>query len=123
MVDVPDLSGLVVRHTSHRASERMGPWVEEAIHAAAVGEDVVWEGQLMPTPDGGAAWGVFVWMKGAVLGTFAQGSFMIHDPIGMTEERTKATVAEFMRQLKEARSQQLEEQTPKGHRNGLGLIT
>lgn len=93
----------------HRITEIIAPWIDAAIDASARGDKVMWESNLLPTQDGGAVFVVFVWMPAAVIGQQMQGSFAVNDPLSATAESITETVAEFLRQMGEARSQALAE--------------
>lgn len=68
----------------HQVSEKIGPWVNDAITKHALGEKVMWEPQLMPGGQGEAMLVCFFWMPGSVIGSTAQGSFAILDPMHIT---------------------------------------
>lgn len=109
----------------HGLTERIGPWINAAIDNHAQGEKVGWETGLLPGPNGEALFTVFLWFPGAVLGTSLNGSFQIADPMGLTEDELDKIMVEFLRQLREARSQQIEKrsgQSTNGHSPRSGLI-
>ena len=93
----------------HQVSEKIGPFVNDAIEKHRGGEKILWEPGLMPGPNGEALVICFFWMPGAVLGTIAQGSFAIHDPLNFTAKDADEVVAQFFREMRAARSGQLAE--------------
>jgi uncharacterized protein YbjQ (UPF0145 family) len=97
---------LPVLNPSHRISAKVGPWIDQGFDKYLPGENVVWESGLLPTPNG-LTYAVVVWMPSLVMGEFVQGSFVLHDPVNETAEQMDRTIAEFVRQMKEARSQAL----------------
>lgn len=99
---------------SFRLSDRLTTLVNEAIRTHGQGEDIVWEGTLMPTPDGGAQYVLFFWMKGAVLGSLAQGSFAVPNPMDLEADQFDDVFRQFVEQLRQARSAQIAQGAPQG---------
>lgn len=91
----------------YQITEKVGPWINDAITEHGQGEDISWEHSLMPGPDGQPNLMCVFWLPGAVVGTFVAGSVMFHTPPGLTAKEVNETVAEFLRQMREARSQQI----------------
>ena len=114
----------------YQVSEKIGPLINDAIHRHAGGEKILWEPSLMPGPNGEALVVCFFWMPGAVLGTIAQGSFAIHDPLNFGKKDAEDVVSSFFREMREARSGQISEAAPtqppeqvlRGQQRASGLI-
>lgn len=108
---------------SHRISTRVGPWIDQGFDKHLPGEKVAWEAGLLPTPNG-LQFVVVVWLPSLVMGEFVQGSFALHDPISLDAGQMDRTLAEFVRQMKEARSKALEEAKgeTQGQQQGGSLI-
>lgn len=97
----------------HRISDIITPWVDQALVEICNGEKIVWEGAIMPNPqDGSASFGLLFWLPGAVLGSNVQGSCLLSDPLSLDREGVKEVVVEMIRQLREARSQQVDGANP-----------
>lgn len=102
----------------YQIEEKVGPWINDAIAKHGRGENILWGMNLMPGQQGEAMAVCFFWVPGAVLGSVVQGSFAIKDPLHITEDEIEETVAEFLRQIREARSQQIEQESPQRPING-----
>lgn len=96
----------------HQVSEKIGPMVNDAITKHAGEEKILWEPQLMPGQQGEAMVVCFFWMPGANLGSTMQGSFAITDPIRVTAAEVDQTVADFLREMRTARGDQIAAQAP-----------
>lgn len=96
----------------YQITEKVGPWINDAIKEHGQGEDIAWEPALMPAKDGGALFTCFFWLPGALAGTVALGSFVIVNPLAVTEKEVNDTVRDFLGALREARSRDLAAQTP-----------
>lgn len=91
---------------NYSLTAKIGPWIDDALHRHGQGENIAWEAALLPTPEGQAAFTVFVWFPGAILGTSLTGSFQVGDPLNFTSEQVDAVISDFLEQLRQARSAQ-----------------
>lgn len=98
----------------YRVVDKVAPALNAAIKKHGNDEKIAWESGIVPAPDGSAAVAIIFWLPGAVLGTYTQGSFTLADPVNIDPASIEQTVAEFLRQLREARSQQLAKDAPQG---------
>lgn len=92
----------------HQASEKIGPWINEAIDRHWDGSPVLWEAGLAPNKGSAALCCVF-WIPGTTLGTVQQGSFLIHNPLGATKADIDKTVADFLAHMRAAQAEDLAE--------------
>lgn len=90
----------------HQVSEKIGPWVNEAIDRHHDGSPILWEPGLVPQ-GGGVVVACVFWFPGTTLGTVQQGSFAIANPLAITKEEVDATVADFLRAMREAQGREL----------------
>lgn len=91
-------------------TEKVGYWIDAAIEEHGQGENILWETSMMPGPNQEPMVIVFLWFPGAVLGTTLNGSFPISDPLNITKPDMIEMMSEFLRQMREARSQILAQQ-------------
>lgn len=106
-------------------SEKVGYWVDEGIDLHGQGENILWESGLLAGPHSEPVFTVFIWFPGAVLSTTLNGSFQIPDPLGVTKKDVLDMMAEFLRQMREARSQQVAAQPltpPRGSQTPSGIL-
>jgi hypothetical protein len=99
---------------THHIDGIVGPMLDASLDKHAGTDEVLWQGQLMPSPQnrGEALYVVFFWVKGHVLGTVVQGSFAIQNPLDINAEDIDEIVADFLRQMREARSADVASQMP-----------
>jgi hypothetical protein len=95
----------------HRISTTIEPFVDAALNDHALGEDVLWEGSIQPAPDGTAVFVLCFWLPDVVLGRLLQGSFAIQNPTKIEADEITDVVHDFLRQMHEARSQNLAKET------------
>lgn len=96
----------------YQANEKIGPWVNDSIARHGQDENILWEPSLMPGQQGEAILICFFWMPGAAIGSTMQGSFAIHDPLGITDAEIDEVVADFLRQMRDARTEEIVKNTP-----------
>jgi hypothetical protein len=96
----------------HNITDRITPWIDAAIDEHGLGENILWEGTLLPGADGQPLYTIVVWMPGALLGTVSMGSFQVPDILNFSEEATTEMITEFLRAMREARSQQIAQSAP-----------
>lgn len=94
---------------------QIAPWIDSAL--AEHDEPVLWEGQLMPVPPAPGEqpeprYVVFVWFPGHLVDTTLNGSFMLENPLTVTEAGIKETITNMLRALREARSQMVAAEAP-----------
>lgn len=93
----------------HKIDEVVGPWIDAAIDKHALGEKVVWESALLVGQHQEPIFTVFVWVKGAVLGTCINGSFQVVDPLSVEEAWIDGIMSRFLEELRQARSAQVQQ--------------
>lgn len=96
----------------HNVGLMLAPWIDAAIDKHGGGENIRWESALMPmqeAPDQPPVpvIVVFVWFPGALINMVINGSFQIRNVLSINEEEIDGLMVEFLRQMREARSQQL----------------
>lgn len=103
----------------HQVSEKIGPWVNEAIDRHHDGSPILWEPGLVPK-SGGVVVACVFWFPGTTLGTVQQGSFAITNPLTVSKDEIDQTVEDFLRAMREAQGRELDDtvaaqpQTPSG---------
>lgn len=100
---------------SHNITENLSPMMTHAIgqHIPYVSEEsrrTRWEAALMPDKDGRPQYTVFVWMPGSSEGTVINGSFVLRDPIHITQDELVEVMGEFLGKMREARDQEARKQ-------------
>jgi hypothetical protein len=94
--------------SNRRVTDRVAPFVEEALDRFGQGEDISWEAVLAPNDQGAMSLVLVFWMPGAVLGSRMVGSAAVqNDPSTITQEATVETVRRFLDEMRTARSTQV----------------
>lgn len=108
---------------TNRIGDKIAPWVDEAITRHGQGEQIAWELALLPGPQGQPMPVLMFWVKGALLGSVVNGSIGLHDPLAIGHDDLVEAVRQFLEQMRQARSEQLQQQAPASpHLNGSGLL-
>lgn len=104
-----------------RLTARIDQWAAPIFDAAP--EDVCWETQLLPMPDGTPGVCIFVWMPSAVMNQKLVGSVMLNPAtISANQKEVEVVAKGILEQLREKRSEELSGLS-NGHRGGSsGLI-
>jgi hypothetical protein len=92
---------------SHRLTDRIAPWIDQAVDAHAGGDQVSFEMSLHQIPNGGFGLAVVLFMPGAVLGSIIHSVSIVGHPLGMTEEEAGGMVRSMIENLRMERSKQL----------------
>lgn len=91
-------------------TEKVGYWIDAAIEEHGQGENILWEAIVMSGPQQEPLFTVFLWFPGALMGTTLNASFQLTDPLHIEKKDISEMMAEFLRHLREARSQILAQQ-------------
>ena len=111
-----DLTSLITSKQTN-LSRMIEPWVNEALDQHANGERVMWDIGLIPMQSHPGAppeptTVMVMWVPGAVLDSVITGHCPLPNPLALDEQNTGDLVVQFLRHLREQRSQQLAQMSP-----------
>lgn len=117
--------------TVTRVTDRIAPWIAASLEKHSAGESVQWDMAVLPHPQNAQAVIVLhVFVPSPLIGSMVNVTAMIANPAGQTEDSIDDSMANILMNLREARSQALQQmgQQPlpgqQGGPNGLppGLV-
>lgn len=97
-----------------RLMDVMTPMLKEAVEKASMGEDVIWDVALTPTPSGTFLPALSLMTRGTIVGTIVNVATLLSpgNPFDIQQDKVDEAVMAAMQQLFQARSDQANAQPP-----------